>query len=119
MSVFAFSRQDGVGKTGFVVFCQVKSRQKGRRITQFKAVYGSVPFGQAGLGLEGVRAFWAEYGGLEGRLLPRRFWRGWTMGKGTGTGFDEAVLAKRLVGENEGVLSRIDWLGRMCIGLRQ
>ena len=51
MSVFAFSRQDGVGKTSFVGFCQVKSRPKGSCVTQFKAVYGSVPFGQAG-GLE-------------------------------------------------------------------
>ena len=41
------------------------------------------------------------------------------MGKGTATGFDKAVLAKRLVRENYGVLSRIDWLRRVCIGLRQ
>ena len=41
------------------------------------------------------------------------------MGKGTATGFDEAVLAERLVRENEGVLPRIDWSGRVCIGLRQ
>ena len=49
MSVFAFSRQDGVGKRSFAGFCQVRSHQKERRVTQFKAVYGSVPFGQAGL----------------------------------------------------------------------
>ena len=30
------------------------------------------------------------------------------MGKGTHVGFDKAVLAKRLVRENEGVLPRID-----------
>ena len=41
------------------------------------------------------------------------------MGKGTGTGFDEAGLAKRLVRENEDVLPRIDWSGRVYIGLRQ
>ena len=49
MSVFAFSRQDGVGKRSFVGFCQVRSRQKGCRVTQFKAVCGVVPFGQARL----------------------------------------------------------------------
>ena len=74
MSVFAFSRQDGVGKTSFVGFCQVKSRPKGSCVTQFKAVYGSVPFGQAGLARSGARAFLAGYGGLEGRLVARRFW---------------------------------------------
>jgi len=41
------------------------------------------------------------------------------MGKGMATGFDESILAKRLVRENEGVSWRIDWLGRVCIGLRQ
>ena len=41
------------------------------------------------------------------------------MGKGTHAGFDKAVLAKRLVRENEGVSWRIDWSGRECIGLRQ
>ena len=53
MSVFAFSGQDGLGKTRFAGFCQVRSHQKERRVTQFKAVYGSVPFGQAWTGLKG------------------------------------------------------------------
>ena len=57
MSVFAFSGQDGVGKRSFVGFCQVKRRQKGRRVTQFKSVWGSVRFGQAGLARSGARAF--------------------------------------------------------------
>ena len=51
--------------------------------------------------------------------MPQRFWRGWTIGKGTATGFDEAGLAKRGVRRKEGVLSRIDWLGQVCIDLRQ
>ena len=119
MSVFAFSRQDGVGRTRFAGFCQVRSRQKGRRITQFKAAHGSVRFGQAGLTWRGVRALWAGYGGLEGRWVPRRFWRGWTIGKGMATAFDEARLAKRRVRRKEGVSPRIDWLRRVCIGLRQ
>ena len=119
MSVFAFSRQDGVGETRFAGFCQVRGRPKGRRITQFKVVYGSVPFGQAGLARRGAWALWAGYGGLTGRLVPRRFWRGKTMGKDTVTAFDEAGLAKRSVRENEGVSWRIDWLGRVCIVLRQ
>ena len=119
MSVFAFSRQDRVGKTRFAGFCQVRSRPKGRRITQFKAVYGSVPFGQAGLARRGAWALWAGYGGLTGRLVPRRFWQGWTRVKGTHAGFEEARLAKRLVRENEDVLSRIGWLGRVCSHLRQ
>jgi len=119
MSVFPFSGQDGVGKARLAGFCQVRSHQKGRRITRFKAVCGSVRFGQAGLAWRGTRALWAGYGGLKGRWVPRRFWRGKTRGKGTHAGFDKAVLAKRLVRENEGVLSRIDWLGRVCIDLRQ
>ena len=41
------------------------------------------------------------------------------MGKGTHAGFGKAVLAKRLVRENEGVSPRIDWPRRVCIGLRQ
>lgn len=51
--------------------------------------------------------------------MPRRFWQGWTRGKGTHAGFEEAGLAKRLVRENEGVSPRIGWLGRVCTGLRQ
>ena len=41
------------------------------------------------------------------------------MGKDTVTAFYEAGLAKRLIRENEGVSPRIDWLGRVCTGLRQ
>ena len=41
------------------------------------------------------------------------------MGKGTHAGFGKEILAKRLVRENEGVSPRIDWLGRVCIGLMQ
>ena len=41
------------------------------------------------------------------------------MGKGTHAGFGKTRLAKRLVRENEGVSWRIDWLGRVCIDLRQ
>ena len=41
------------------------------------------------------------------------------MGKGTHAGFGKAVLAKRLIRDNEGVSWRIDWLRRVCIGLRQ
>ena len=37
MSVFAFCRQDRVGKTRFAGFCQVKSRQKECPVTDFKA----------------------------------------------------------------------------------
>ena len=37
MSVFAFCRQDGVGKTSFSGFCQVKSRRKECPVTDFKA----------------------------------------------------------------------------------
>ena len=70
MPVFAFFRQDGVGKTSFAGFCQVKSRQKGRRITQFKAVCGSVRFGQARAGLEG-------HTGVVGRI--------WMLGGAFGT----------------------------------
>ena len=119
MSVFAFSRQDRVGKTRFAGFCQVRSRQKGCRVPQFKAAYGSVRFGQAGLAWRGARALWAGYGGLTGRLMPRRFWRGWTRVKGTHAGFEEAGLAKTGIRGKEGVSPRIDWLRRVCTGLRQ
>ena len=119
MSVFAFFRQDGVDETRFAGFCQVKSRQKGRRITQFKAVYGSARFGQAGLAWRGAWALWAGYGGLKGRLVPRRFWQVWTRVKGTHAGFEEAGLAKTGISGKEGVSPRIDWLGRVCIVLRQ
>ena len=40
------------------------------------------------------------------------------MGKGTHAGFRKAVLAKRLIRDNEGVSWRIDWPGGACIGLR-
>jgi hypothetical protein len=36
MSVFAFWGQDGVGKIRFAGFCQVRSRQTGRSVTDFK-----------------------------------------------------------------------------------
>ena len=68
MSVFAISRQVGVGRTRFVDFRQVGSRQKGERVTPIKAVCGVVPFGQAGLAWSGARAFREGYGGLRGRL---------------------------------------------------
>ena len=119
MSVFAFSRQDGVAETRLAGFCQVKSRQKGRRITQFKAVYGSVRLGQAGLARRGAWALWAGYGGLAGRLVPQRFWQGWTRVKGTHAGFEEAGLAKTGIRGKEDVSPRIDWLGRVCSHLRQ
>ena len=51
--------------------------------------------------------------------MPRRFWQGWTRVKGTHAGFEEAGLAKTGIRGKEGVSPRIDWLGRVCIGLRQ
>ena len=45
MPVFAFSRQDGLGKTRLAGFCQVKSRQKGSPVTDFKALTGLFDFG--------------------------------------------------------------------------
>ena len=118
MSVFAFSRQDGVGKTSFVGFCQVKSRPKGSCVTHFKAVYGSVPFGQAG-GLERRTGVVGRIWRLREAFDAKKVWLGLTMGKGTHAGFGKEILAKRLVRENEGVLPRIERLGRVCIGLRQ
>ncbi len=53
MPVFVFFRQDGVGQTMLAGFRQVRSRQKEWRVTQFKAVHGSVCFGQARLGCGG------------------------------------------------------------------
>jgi putative ribosome biogenesis GTPase RsgA len=45
MSVFVFLGQDGVGKTSFAGFCQVKSRQKECPVTDFKARTGAFYFG--------------------------------------------------------------------------
>ena len=45
MSVFAFCRQDEVGKTRFAGFCQVKSRHTGGPVTDFKARTGAFYFG--------------------------------------------------------------------------
>ena len=44
MSVFAFFGQDGDGKIRLAGFCQVKSRQTGCSVTDFKARTGSFDF---------------------------------------------------------------------------
>ena len=122
MSVFVFSGQDGVGKTSFAGFCQVKSRRKGSPVTDFKAHTGLFDFGQAGVAKRGIWAFRVGYGGLKGQGEEGWFDRGWTGQKGRASALARLYWLRGVIEKKRAfcrgstglhecavVLGRMDW----------